>query len=117
MLDKTFNFNQIDVRVLMTENNEPYFVAKDICNVLGYTKSTSSVIETHCKINGCTKMVLPSKGGNQETILINESNLYRLILKSKKKEAELFEWWVCDEVLPSLENTVFMLLIALLIAL
>ena len=104
MVDKIFNFNDIDVRVLVTDKNEPYFVAKDVCNVLGYTKSTSSVIETHCKAEGCTKTVLPSKGGNQETILINEGNLYRLILKSKKPEAEKFESWVCDEVLPSIRK-------------
>lgn len=104
MVDKIFNFNNIDVRVLITDKNEPYFVAKDVCNVLGYTKSTSSVIETHCKAEGCTKTVLPSKGGNQETILINEGNLYRLILKSKKPEAEKFESWVCDEVLPSIRK-------------
>lgn len=104
MLGKTFVFNNNDIRIIVDENNTPYFVAKDVCNVLGYQKSTSQVISTHCKEDGCTKMVLPSSGGNQETILINEGNLYRLILKSKKQEAEKFESWVCDEVLPSIRR-------------
>lgn len=104
MKNEVFNFGNHEVRVVIAENNEPMFVAKDVCNVLGYTKSTSQVIETHCKIEGCTKTVLPSNGGNQEMILINEGNLYRLILKSKKEEAEKFESWVCDEVLPSIRK-------------
>ena len=99
-----FNFNNHEVRVVINDNNEPMFVAKDVCEILGYAKASSTVIQTHCKSEGVTKMVMPSNGGMQEQFLINEGNLYRLILKSKKKEAEKFESWVCDEVLPSIRK-------------
>ena len=104
-LIKNFDFNGSGIRVITNEENQIFFVAKDVCDVLGYTKSTSAIIDSHCKVEGCTKMVLPSDGGNQEQIVINEGNLYRLVLKSKKKEAEKFESWVCDEVLPSIRKT------------
>lgn len=104
-LIKNFDFNGFGVRVITNEQDQVFFVAKDVCDVLGYQKSTTSVVDAHCKIEGCTKMVLPSNGGNQEQILINEGNLYRLVLKSKKKEAEKFESWVCDEVLPTIRKT------------
>ena len=99
-----FDFNGQSVRVIKNDD-KILFVAKDVCDILGYTKSTSSVVDMHCKIEGCTKLVLPSMGGNQETLLISEGNLYRLVLKSKKKEAEKFESWVCDEVLPTIRKT------------
>lgn len=109
MQNQLFKFGNHEVRVVVAENNEPFFVAKDICEVLGYAKSSSDVIKTHCKVAGCTKTVLQvsNKDGviqGRETILINEGNLYRLILKSKKKEAEKFETWVCDEVLPAIRK-------------
>jgi prophage antirepressor-like protein len=104
-LIKNFDFNGHGVRVITNEENQVFFVAKDVCDVLGYTKASSTVIQTHCKLEGVTKMVIPSDGGNQEQFIINEGNLYRLVLKSKKKEAEKFESWVCDEVLPAIRKT------------
>jgi prophage antirepressor-like protein len=102
---KNFDFNGHGVRIITNEDGHIYFVAKDVCEVLGYTKSTSAVIDTHCKSEGCTKMVLPTNQGDQEQIIINEGNLYRLVLKSRKNEASVFESWVCDEVLPSIRKT------------
>ena len=104
-LIKNFDFNGHGIRVITNEENQVFFVAKDVCDVLGYTKASSTVIQTHCKLEGVTKMVIPSDGGNQEQFIINEGNLYRLVLKSKKKEAEKFESWVCDEVLPTIRKT------------
>jgi prophage antirepressor-like protein len=104
-LINNFDFNGHGVRVIRNTNDQVFFVAKDVCDVLGYSKASSTVIQTHCKIEGVTKMVIPSEGGNQEQFLINEGNLYRLVLKSKKKEAEKFESWVCDEVLPTIRKT------------
>lgn len=101
-----FDFNGHGVRVITNDQGQIYFVAKDVCDVLGYTNS-SKAIKDHCKTEGCTKMVLPndSLGQGYEQTIINEGNLYRLVLKSKKKEAERFEAWVCDEVLPSIRQT------------
>lgn len=104
-LIKNFDFNGFGVRVITNAQDQVFFVAKDVCDVLGYSKASSTIVQTHCKKEGVTKMVIPSDGGNQEQFLINEGNLYRLVLKSKKKEAEKFESWVCDEVLPAIRKT------------
>ena len=53
---------------------------------------------------GGSKMELPSKGGIQETTIIPESDVYRLIMRSKLPEAEQFQDWVCEEVLPSSDS-------------
>ena len=105
-LIKNFDFNGHGIRVITNEENQVFFVAKDVCDVLGYTNS-SKAISDHCKSEGCTKVVLPNEslGQGREQIIINEGNLYRLVLKSKKKEAEKFESWVCDEVLPAIRKT------------
>lgn len=105
-LIKQFNFHDNGVRVIENENGQIFFVAKDVCDVLGYTNS-SKAIKDHCKTEGCSKLLLPNEslGQGYEQTIINEGNLYRLVLKSKKKEAERFEAWVCDEVLPSIRQT------------
>lgn len=106
MDNKLFNFNNHSIRIVINENNEPLFVAKDVCDVLGY-KNGRDAIKDNCKIGGVATSYIPhpqSKDKHMEVTVINESNLYRLILKSKKKEAEKFESWVCDEVLPSIRK-------------
>lgn len=104
MENRLFQFGNHEVRVVVAENNEPMFVAKDVCNVLGYSNTNDAVIR-HCKLDGVVKHeVIDNLGRAQSSSLINEGNLYRLILKSKKKEAEKFETWVCDEVLPSIRK-------------
>lgn len=104
MENRLFYFGSHEVRVVVTTNNEPMFVAKDVCDALGYSNTNDAVIR-HCKIDGIVKHdVIDNIGRLQISSLINEGNLYRLILKSKKKEAEKFESWVCDEVLPSIRK-------------
>ena len=100
----TFNFVEKSVRVEMDENNNPLFHAADVCGILGYA-NTSKAISDHCLAKGITKRYTPTEGGNQEMTFISEGNLYRLIIKSRKPEAEKFEIWVCDEVLPSIRKT------------
>lgn len=104
MENRLFYFGSHEVRVVVTTNNEPMFVAKDVCDALGYSNTNDAVIR-HCKIDGIVKHdVIDNIGRLQISSLINEGNLYRLILKSKKKQAEKFESWVCDEVLPSIRK-------------
>ncbi|RPD50017.1 hypothetical protein DNI29_04265 [Hymenobacter sediminis] len=100
-----FCFEGKDIRSLTDENGNPWFVAADVCRILEYKKSTTAVLGLHCRPQGCTKMVLPSAGGKQSTLLINEGNLYRLAAKSEMPQAEVFEAWIFDEVLPSLRKT------------
>lgn len=99
-----FNFKSSQVRVITDPNNEPWFCGTDVCDILGYTNSRKA-LQDHCKPKGVTKRYTPTQSGNQEMIFINEPNLYRLIIKSRKPEAEPFEAWVFEEVLPQIRKT------------
>lgn len=104
MLPEVFQFEQKTVRTIV-ENNEPWFCATDVCAVLGY-KNDSDAIKKHCRSDGVAKRdLIDSIGREQEATFINEPNLYRLIIKSKKAEAEPFEKWVMETVLPSIRKT------------
>jgi prophage antirepressor-like protein len=93
-----------EVRVSIIEG-EPWFVATDVCKILGYVNAPDA-IKKHCRLDGIVKRyIIDSLNRSQETSLINEGNLYRLIIKSKKPEAQKFESWVCDEVLPQIRKT------------
>ncbi|MFC0179017.1 BRO-N domain-containing protein [Thorsellia kenyensis] len=101
-----FNFNDdIQVRTFLDENQNPWFLAKDICAVLGY-KNDSDAIKKHCKEHGVAKRdLIDNLNRKQKASYINEGNLYRLIVKSRKPEAEAFEIWVMEEVLPAIRKT------------
>jgi len=99
-----FEFEALPVRVVTEEDGEYWFCAKDVCEVLGYS-NTSQTIEDHCRETGVSKRYTSSGGQQRELAFINEGNLYRLIIKSRKEEAKRFETWVCDEVLPTLRKT------------
>ncbi|MDM5138434.1 BRO family protein [Aeromonas bestiarum] len=99
----TFNVTDelsFDVRVILRDG-EPWFVAKDVANALGY-KDTDQAIRKHCK--RATKGGVESTGGSQETVLIPESDLYRLIMRSRLESAERFEDWITETVLPSIRK-------------
>ena len=99
----TFNFGESEVRLFINENNEPEFCANDVTRILGYANGRQA-IEKNCKQKGVSKRDTLTKGGLQSLTYIDEGNLYRLVLKSEKPEAEKFENWVCDEVLPSIRK-------------
>lgn len=100
---KTFNFKGSEVRSLMV-NDEPYFVGKDVANVLGY-KDTSDALMRHVESDDKGKGEIPTPGGMQSMIIINESGLYALILSSKLPSAKEFKHWVTSEVLPTIRKT------------
>lgn len=81
-----------------------WFVANDVCDVLGY-KRPAEAVRQHCKEKGTVKYRIPSNGGDQLMLLINEANVYRLIVKSKLPSADKFEEWLFEEVLPSIRKT------------
>lgn len=85
-------------------DGKPYFVGKDVAEVLGYAKPTDAVRKrVDEEDRGISKMETPS--GIQEMTIINESGLYSLILGSKLPNAKKFKRWVTDEVLPSIRQT------------
>lgn len=83
-------------------NGKPYFMASDVAQALGYANPRKAVID-HCK--GVTKRDTHTHGGVQTASFIPESDLYRLIIRSKLPSAERFESWVMEEVLPSIRKT------------
>jgi anti-repressor protein len=96
-----FNFENQNVRTVIIDN-EIWFVASDVTKILGYTDGRKAIL-THTK--GSFKMKLPSKGGLQEMTLINESDLYSLVLKSNTTNSKNFQDWVTSQVLPSIRKT------------
>lgn len=109
-----FAFNSNEVRTFADSHNEMWFCAKDVCKVLGYSND-SKAIKDHCKDRGVTKrylgVVTGKKANGEDSIqevemsFINEPNLYRLIVKSRKPEAEAFEALVMEEILPTIRKT------------
>ena len=100
----TFNFKDLPVRVISDPKGEFWFCGTDVCAILGYTNSRKA-LQDHCKQGGVTKRYTPTKSAVQEMTFINEPNLYRLIIKSRKPEAEPFEAWVFEKVLPQIRKT------------
>lgn len=90
-----------DVRV-STKNGEPLFCGKDVAEALGY-KRTADAIATHCK--GVCELPTPTSGGMQKMKYIPEGDLYRLVVHSQLPDAERFESWIFDEVLPTIRKT------------
>ncbi|BBP60384.1 Bro-N domain-containing protein [Pseudomonas sp. St316] len=97
-----FDFHGFPVRVIDDGRGEPWFIAKDIAEALGYA-NTSKAINAHCKaVNTChTEM-----GGQVRAVqIIPERDMYRLVMKSKLPAAEQFEEWVVGQVLPTIRKT------------
>lgn len=97
-----FNFEGNEVRTILVDN-EPYFIANDAARILGY-KNPSKTTKDHCK-KAIKTWGNDSLGRRQEFKVIPESDIYRLIIKSKLPQAEKFEEWVMSEVLPSIRKT------------
>lgn len=97
-----FSFESHSVRAFNIDGN-PWFVGKDACDALGY-KDTVNALKLHCK--GVAKYhPLQTPGGVQEVRIINEPDIYRLITGSHLPEAERFEKWLFEEVLPTIRKT------------
>lgn len=99
-----FSFNSNPVNTITDDHGEPWFLANDVCAILGY-KNPRDAINKHCREKGVAKRDTLTEGGSQEMTFINEGNLYRLIIKSRKPEAEAFETLVMDEILPAIRKT------------
>lgn len=101
---KIFNFESNEVRTQIV-NGEPWFVAKDVCDILGIVNVSDAVGRLNPSFK--TTIGLNESGSNYKTnaLIINEAGLYKLIFKSRKEEADLFSDWVALEVLPSIRNT------------
>lgn len=97
-----FRFEAREVRTIVIDD-QPWFCAADVCEVLGYANSRQA-IQKNCRPEGVSVRDTLTRGGKQALTFIAEGNLYRLIIKSRKEEAQRFEAWVCDEVLPAIRK-------------
>lgn len=99
---QTFDFDGSGIRTL-TIGTEPYFVGKDVAQVLGY-RDTADALKKHVDEEDKLTRQFADSGQRREMKIINESGLYSLILGSKLPEAKRFKRWVTSEVLPSLRR-------------
>lgn len=95
----TNNHSSKPVRIEKDNQNNLWFNANDVCDILGYAKPNNAV-QNHVFEEDVTKRDILTKGGKQEMTYINESGLYALIFGSHKAEAKLFKRYVTNEVLP-----------------
>lgn len=99
---QTFDFDGSGIRTL-TIDDEPYFVGKDVAQVLGYSNPRDAIAK-HVDAEDRNTVAIRDGKGNPNQTVINESGLYSLILGSKLPEAKRFKRWVTSEVLPSLRR-------------
>lgn len=98
-----FDFRGAALRTLTDEAGEPWFVLKDCMSILDLGNPTETV-KMFDKDEFSTTEVIDSIGRRQQTYIISEPGLYRLVMKSRKPEAKEFQRWVTHEVLPSIRK-------------
>lgn len=93
------------------KNGEPWFLAGDVCRVLGIKNSSKAVSDIENKLKNAglkglytSYALIKTAGGQQKAVIINEQILYELIFNSRKQKAVLFRAWVTGEVLPSIRK-------------
>lgn len=86
-------------------NGEPWFAGKDVAEALGYVKPLNAIAAHVDEDDSLKQGLIDSMGRTQETIIINESGLYSLILGSSLDSAKKFKRWITSEVIPSIRKT------------
>lgn len=99
---QNFTFDGSTVRTIMI-NSEPYFVGKDVAEILGYSNPRDA-IKKHIDDEDKGVAKCDTLGGSQNQTVINESGLYSLIIGSKLPSAKRFKRWVTSEVLPAIRK-------------
>lgn len=102
---EVFNFKQENVSIRVKSiDGEPWFVAKDVCDVLDIQNSRDTLAKVLDEDEKSVATIY-TLGGNQNMQIVSESGLYHLIFVSRKPEARKFRKWVTSEVLPSIRKT------------
>jgi prophage antirepressor-like protein len=104
-----FEYEMGSIRVYGTVD-EPWFMAKDVATCLEYSDTAQAIrknvdIEDRCHLEQTVESGRQSPNNQPHTVLINESGVYSLILRSKKPQAKKFKRWVTSELLPSIRKT------------
>lgn len=100
-----FDFKGASLRTLTDEAGEPWFVAKDVCDILELTNPAVALqsLDDDEKTNLSNSYVWSESG--RRPLIISEPGLYRLVMRSRKPEAKEFQRWVTHEVLPQIRKT------------
>lgn len=103
---QSFNFNNATLRTLTDESDEPWFVAKDVCDILGLGTEHLRRDLDEDEVTEATNLPNWQVGANggRTPLIISEPGLYKLIMRSRKPEAKEFQRWVTHEVLPSIRK-------------
>lgn len=99
---QVFNFSGTDIRVV-TKDGQPWWVAKDVCDVLEIKNSRDALGRLDEDEKGVAST--DTLGGTQQVQVVNESGLYSLVLSSRKPEAKQFKRWITHEVIPAIRKT------------
>ena len=103
MSPSIFDFNDQTVRVIM-RGETPWFCAKDVCAVLGYSKYRDALANAELDADERVSTRVDTPGGPQEMVCVDESGLYVLVLGSRKPVVRRFRKWVTAEVLPAIRR-------------
>lgn len=99
-----FAFDSCEIRAI-NKHGEAWFVAADVCEALGYANTSKAISDHLDDDERSTVTNSESRNGGGQLVIINESGLYALVLRSNKPEARKFAKWVTREVLPSIRKT------------
>ena len=94
-----------EIRTMVDEKGEPWFVGTDVAKMLGYNQSDKAILRHTDEDDRMKCTVTDNLGRGQSTFVINESGLYSLVLASKLPQAKAFKRWVTKEVLPQIRKT------------
>lgn len=97
---KQFNYSEGNQVRLLTKDGEPWFVAVDVCNILGLSNPSESLKA----LDSDERSTLRISEGGPESNIISESGLYSLVIRSNKPEAKQFKRWITHEVIPSIRK-------------
>lgn len=98
-----FSFESQSVRVVTDEQGEPWFVAVDVCKILGIGNPSMAVSRVNPKFTRISS--IDTSAGIREMLCLSEPGVYKLVFTSRRPEAELFTDWIASEVLPTIRKT------------
>lgn len=98
-----FNFRDQQVRVVVDEQGEPWFIAKDVCDILGLSNSRKALAALD-EDEKSSVTISDGTPGSPVRATVSEAGLYTLVMRSRKPEAKAFRRWVTHEVLPSIRR-------------
>src|SRR5947208_14600795 len=88
----------------VTVDDEPWFVAADVCGVLGYSNGRMAIGNLPERMKGSVT-ILDGTPGNPNRAIVSEPGVYRLAMRSNLPEAEAFQDWIAEDVVPSVRRT------------